>query len=295
MKNGRSSRTAEYNALFRALERRPIVDPLAVRFLTPLLAAVAHIAAIPGAARLVQRYIDHRWPGVRTSVVARTRLIDDIVNEAVARELNDARCPYVVLGAGFDSRPHRLESLRHASVFEVDHPNTQTAKRARLEGAQGTTRSDVRYVAADFTNGRLASLLADAEYDHTRPTIIVWEGVSNYLTAGAVDSTLAWCATTAPGSVLIFTYVNRDVLTNPSKYVGTNNLARSLARSGEPLTFGIDPHDLHGYMADRGFELVSDIGATEYRNRYYGDFARGIRGHEFYRVAVARVAGPADR
>jgi methyltransferase (TIGR00027 family) len=290
MKAGRSSRTAEYNALFRALERRPFADPLAVWFLTPPLAAVARVATIPGARKLVQRYIDRRWPGVRTSVVARTQLIDDAVTEAVAQLLNVVRCQFVILGAGFDSRPHRLESLRDLSVYEVDHPNTQAAKRSRLASSGAPTRSDVRYVAADFTSDRFADLLADAAYDSSAPTIIVWEGVSNYLTAEAVDSTLQWCAATAPGSVLIFTYVNRDVLTNPAKYVGTGNLARSLARSGEPLTFGIDPNDLHGYLADRGLDLVSDSGATEYRTRYYGNDACEIRGHEFYRVAVARVA-----
>ncbi len=33
---------------------------------------------------------------------------------------------FVVLGAGFDSRAYRLPGLRGITVFEVDHPDTQT-------------------------------------------------------------------------------------------------------------------------------------------------------------------------
>jgi methyltransferase (TIGR00027 family) len=295
MRDGQSSRTAEYNALFRALETcrparlRLFEDRAARHFLTTSLAVVVKLAAIPGVGRLVERYIDHRWPGVRTSVVARTRLIDDTINATLMAASDDERWQFVALGAGFDTRPHRLVSLRSASIFEVDHPATQTTKRARLAAADGAVRPDIRYVATDFAEGHLADRLDDAGYDHTTPTIIVWEGVSNYLTPDAVDTTLRWCATTAPGSLLVFTYVHSDVITDPTRYVGTTNLAKSLARSGEPLTFGIDPQEIDDYLAQRGLSLQADIGASDYRQRCYGTLARNMHGHEFYRVAVARV------
>jgi len=91
MQEGQSSRTAEYMALFRALEdrlppeQRLFADPLARRFLSLRLRAVVALARIPGVARLACRLIDQRWPGARTSAVARTRTIDERVLEAVAR------------------------------------------------------------------------------------------------------------------------------------------------------------------------------------------------------------------
>jgi hypothetical protein len=42
--------------------------------------------------------------------------------------------------------------------------------------------------------------------------------------------------------------------------------------------------------AERGRSLEQDIGAAEYRGRYFGAAARRMRGHEFYRVALARVS-----
>ena len=43
------------------------------------------------------------------------------------------------------------------------------------------------------------------------------------------------------------------------------------------------------FLAERGLSLESDVGAAEYRKRYFGDAARKMRGHEFYRVALASV------
>src|SRR5262245_38877596 len=139
MRRGRASRTAEQNALFRALESarpaeaRLFEDPLASAFLRPPLSWVERAAHTPGIHAWVTSFIDRRWPGVRTSVVARTRLIDETIATVV-----DAGMPQVVLlGAGFDSRAERLPDLESARVFEVDHPATQAAKRRVLTSRLG--------------------------------------------------------------------------------------------------------------------------------------------------------------
>ena len=77
MREGRASRTAELNALFRALEhalpaeRRLFEDPLARAFLTWPLSLVGQLAALPGFREFAIWYIDRRWPGPRSSVAAR--------------------------------------------------------------------------------------------------------------------------------------------------------------------------------------------------------------------------------
>jgi methyltransferase (TIGR00027 family) len=296
MREGRGSRTAEQNALFRALEstlpesRRLFEDHLARTFLTWPLTLVARLAVVPGLRELVPWLIDNRWPGVRASVVARTRLIDD----AIAASLGEHLEQFVILGAGFDSRAHRLPYLRGITVFEVDHPDTQTTKRRVLERVLSVPPKHVRFVALDFNQRDLASVMAAAGYRESARTFILCEGVTNYLTEAAVDTTLRWCSRASPGSRLLFTYVHRDVLTAPAAFIGTKNLFASLKRAGEKLTFGIEPSELPGFLAERGLSLESDLGAVEYRRRYFGDAARKMRGHEFYRVALARV-GPARR
>src|ERR1035438_222564 len=79
----RPSRTAEYMALFRAVEtaepadRRLFDDPLAAAFLTGPLKALAGSAPLPAIGRAATYFLDLGWPRTRSSAVVRTRLIDD--------------------------------------------------------------------------------------------------------------------------------------------------------------------------------------------------------------------------
>ena len=288
-----ASRTAEFMALFRALEtaRRPasarlFTDPYAARFLRPRLRAVVAAARLPAAQRAVSAFIERRWPGALTSAVARTRLIDDAVREARAT----GAAQVAILGAGFDSRAHRLGELRAARVFEVDHPATQAAKRRRLADVDG----GVVYVPVDFDRDDLAAALRAAGFDGRARTFFLWEGVTNYLTAAAVDATLRTIACDAPaGSGLLFTYVHRGVLDGSTRFAGTEQLAATLARTNESWTFGLDPATVGEWLAERGLALVEDLGARAYRRRYLGDASDGMRGYEFYHAARCRVGAAA--
>jgi methyltransferase (TIGR00027 family) len=293
MKAGQASRTAQHNALFRALDsalppgRRVVEDPLARSFLSGGLAFVAAIARIPGLRELVPWFIDRRWPGTRSALVARTRLID----EAITAGLDGSTEQMVILGAGFDSRAYRLSGLAELAVFEVDHPDTQVAKLTALSRALAEPPKHVRFVASDFSEGDLAAAMGAAGYSESLRSLMLWEGVTGYLTAAAVDATLGWCSRASAGSRLLFTYLHSDVLTRPEAFVGTKRLFASLEKVGEQLRFGIDPEELPAFLAARGFELESDLGAADYRRRVFGDAARRMQGHEFYRVAQARVVG----
>lgn len=220
-------------------------------------------------------------------MVARTRLIDDAVG-ALEGDVEQL----VILGAGYDSRAYRLSRLRSAAVFEVDHPATQAAKQGVLRRCLGAPPPYVRFVAVDFTRDDLTSAMQAAGYRAFARSMILWEGVTNYLTEAPVDSTLRWCSRAAvPGSLVLFTYVHRDILDRPDAFIGTRNLFASLDKAGERFTFGLEPSHVPGYLAERGLLLERDLGASEYRARYFGDAARRMRGHEFYHVAWARVRG----
>ena len=291
MKEGQASRTAEYVALFRAIEsslpakRRLFEDPFAQQFLGARFGLLATLCRVPGAADLLARYIDRRWAGARSSAVARTRLIDDTVADALARGMEQL----VILGAGFDARAYRLPGLSDVAVFEVDHPATLAKKRSVLRRASLDAPSRVRSVGIDFRSADLAPVMDAAGYSTQARTFILWEGVTNYLTEAAVDTTLRWCARAAAGSQLLFTYVHRAVLDDPGSFAGTETLFATLKEAGEQWTFGLEPGELAGFLEQRGLELEHDIGSSEYRARYLPQVTRIMRGYEFYRIAIARV------
>jgi methyltransferase (TIGR00027 family) len=275
-------------ALFRALEsvrrpraRRLFQDPFAPLFLSRGPAAVLGLARLPALGSVVPWLIDRRWPGARSSGVARTRLIDDALSSA----LDDGVSQVVLLGAGFDCRALRLPQMAHATVFEVDQAALVRHKVARLnQGGVGSGAHVVR-VSVDFERDSLEQALRGAGFDPARRVFFVWEGVTNYLNAAAVDEVLAVVARAAAGSRLLFTYVHRGALDGSVSFVGLPRLERTLLRAGEPWTFGIDPAEIGEFLAQRGFRLIEDLGAADYRARY----AEPGHGYEFYRAALVEV------
>jgi methyltransferase (TIGR00027 family) len=286
----RASRTASQVALFRALESargsdRLFDDPLAVRFLPPGYRFAARLARWRPAGRRLEHYIDARWSGPRASAVARTRLIDDLLTDALTAGAQQV----LLLGAGYDSRAYRLPAMASARVFELDHPATQAAKHRLLAAAvPAGDRRHVRFVPADLLHDDLTTALTAAGFAVPGRTAVVWEGVTNYLTAAAVDATLrALAAATAPGSRIIFTYVDRAVLAGRDLSAGDWHDA--VARQGEPWTFGFDPAEVPGYLAARGLRLMLDRSTREAADRYLAPLGRHEPAAGFYRVAQAEV------
>jgi methyltransferase (TIGR00027 family) len=286
------SSTARYMALFRALEsargRSALFQDRSARiFLPPALRGLATAARIGVVGRLVERIIDVRWPGAWSSGVARTRLIDDWIGEAVAAGARQL----VILGAGFDCRASRLAALARTPVFEADRAALLADKQRRLQRAGLTVRRDVVAVPVDFLHDDLKTRLTAAGVRGSERTLFLWEGVTNYLNADSVSAVFDLVARIGgPGSRIIFTYVHADVLDGGFDAPGLEALFARLAASGERWTFGFHPDRLGDYVARHGLRLMADLGAADYRSLIMGERSRGLVGYEFYRVAVAEVA-----
>lgn len=284
MEAGAPSRTAEYMALFRALEsarprdRRLVEDRAAVRFLRRRLRVVAHAARLSPLRWLVVAFIDQRWPGPRLSGVVRTHVIDELVRGAIRGGCTQL----VLLGAGYDTRATRLPEAASTSVFEVDHPATQARKREAL----GAASANVRYVPIDFERDPLLRALTDAGVDPRKRSCVVWEGVFSYLSAEAIDLTLAALVEAcAPGSVIVLTYVDQRVLDEssprPQAWIAA---VRDVA---EPFRTGLRPEHAASFFAARNLTLRHDETTTEAARRLGVSHAETIP--SFYHLAVIEV------
>ncbi|MFB7716221.1 SAM-dependent methyltransferase [Nocardia sp. NPDC056100] len=287
----RPSFTAQTMALQRAMETalpersRLFSDPLATAFLSGPLRGAAALVRMPLLGRTAPRLYDLIWPGPRPSAVVRTRVIDDAIDTAVADGIDQV----VILGAGFDSRAWRLDALRHTRVIEIDRRETQEMKVAALRRAHATVDS-VRFVPVDFERDDLESALRTAEFETTKPALFLWEGVTNYLTAEAVDHTLDIVRRlSAPGSMLVFTFVHAGVLDGTADFPEAERWVRSVAKVGEPWTFGLNPAELHDYLAERGFDLLWEESTAAAGRRYFAPSGRADRASELYRIAAARI------
>ena len=172
MREGRSSTTAEMVAFFRgaaSVRRSPFggmrdayARSLVPRWLSVPLRAVERAPALLPAARMLS-------VGLLDHVSLRTAAIDEALRMALAAGARQL----VILGAGLDARAYRLPELSGVSVFEVDHPATQAAKRERL-GEAGNGDARVVFVGVDFERDALEERLASAGHDPTIGTAWIW-------------------------------------------------------------------------------------------------------------------------
>src|SRR5690349_11375240 len=114
MKIDKASRTAQYMALFRALETRRnqgdrlFTDPYAVHFLDRRLRIVARASKIPVLRSFIARTIQNKIPGAFSSGLARTKYIDELLQQNISGGTEQV----LILGAGFDTRAMRLDFLK---------------------------------------------------------------------------------------------------------------------------------------------------------------------------------------
>ena len=117
-------------------------------------------------------------------VSARTTYFDGII----ARAIKDVD-QFVLLGAGYDTRCYGALVSSGVTFFEVDQAAVQDHKRLMIDVA-GIRCEQVNFVPIDFNKDNLFSQLAEAGFDASRKTLFLWEGVSLYLSAEQVSSTL---------------------------------------------------------------------------------------------------------
>jgi methyltransferase (TIGR00027 family) len=176
--------------------------------------------------------------------------------------------------------------MRARITFEVDHPSTQAVKR-RVVRRAAASAPNVRFVPVEFGRDDLADALTHAGHHRDERTLVIWEGVTNYLTADAVNTTFGTIARVVPsGSPVVFTYIDRRMLDGTLSFEGASESAKHVDRVGEPYTFGFDPSEVRGYLAPRGFELLSDTTVADAAARYMGNGAS--KGYAYYHVVEAR-------
>ena len=292
MKQGAVSQTAIGTAAGRAVESRRrktdrlFRDPFAIRLLPPVLRAIVRLLTLPGLGAWLLAKRDRRLPGIMGNLLCRTRHIDDATEDAI----RDGVDQVVILGAGLDSRPCRIPGMTQCRVFEVDHPTTQAWKRKRLSQILGALPPHVTFVPVDFNRQALDTELDRAGFQPATNTFFIWEGVTQYITADAVDATFRFVSeAAAPGSRIVFTYIHRGIIDGAIHVDGSEEILSETQRRGEPWEFGIIPEELASHLAARKLTLVEDAGAAEYRCRYLEPVGRKMTLFEGERTALAVI------
>lgn len=269
-----SSRSAIGVTMARAWESnrppdaRVCYDPFAIRFIT-------------GKPKFLCKMMMRKWPRlifnaivrepVRPAIVGYVPLRTRFIDEQVLASIRDGLEQLVILGAGYDSRAYRFDELRNGvKVFEVDHPATQASKLDRLKEVVGAIPEHVVHVSVDFETQDLEERLRQNGYKTNRKTLFIWEGVTYYLEADAVDQTLAFVANRSkPGSSIVFDYLLDDVLDGTSGLPLATDFLDFVEKIGEPCKFGIQPLNLDAFLSERGFRTIEHVSVEQCKQAYH--------------------------
>ena len=249
MEAGQPSRTAmsaaRYRAAHQIVENGAIfTDPLAVRIL-----------GLPEE----QLLADAPRRAMRVFIAARTRFAEDALAAAVGRGVRHL----VVLGAGLDTYAYR-NPHPELRVTEVDHPDTQAWKRARLAESGIEVPSSLTYLGVDFERDALAARLS-----LDGPAFFLWLGVVPYLTLEGFSETLRVVAS-LPGNEVVFDYAQSPSRMAPERREQLEARAARVAKLGEPWLTYFEPDEIAAQLAGLGFTEIEDLGPAQLAAAYFG-------------------------
>ena len=291
MANQRVSNTALGAAVCRLIEQfqpeqsRLFTDPVVEYLVGFPIRALMQFASIRS---YTIKQTDAIMPGIYVTQICRTHFIDGVVEAALSQGCEQV----VILGAGLDTRPYRLAGMEHVHVFEVDLPFVQEDKKKKLHKHFGQLPEQVTFVPIDFDTQSLETVLTATAFDPSKPSTFVWEGVTQYLPEEAGNRTLAFVGKSAPGSILVFTYVLKSVIERYSNIPGAEKLMEVMAKRGYPWLFGLESSNVASYLAPLHLNLTADVGDAEYQTKYLKPIGRKLVVSECERVAQATVIRP---
>ena len=271
-------------------EKRVIYDPYADKFVlgAGLIKFMGHKLSV----WLTKKFA----PGFHEHLISRTRFIDDLIEKSTDDKVEQ----YVILGAGYDSRAHRLKLPSGLKIFEVDQPEVQERKRSKLPD-EIPNLENVAYVSIDFNHQSLKEQLLNAGFDQSKSTVFTLEGVSQYITKEAVSSTLNELAVLTQNSsaILFISYVNRLLREDPKAcfgkgYVKAEKKAATIqnlaARSGEPWISLYSTEEIKDLLSKNGFLLTEDKTLDDLNSKYFTPIGRTIPESHIFKLEHFVVA-----
>jgi methyltransferase (TIGR00027 family) len=205
-------------------------------------------------------------PGMYEFMIARTAFFDYVVQQALRENV-----PQIVfLGAGYDTRPYRFKDLvQDTRILELDAQPTQQRKKEIVHQASVPIPEQLVFVPINFQTDNLKEALLGAGFSRDQKSLFVWEGVTYYLSAEVVDSTLSFIRSNSPtGSSICFDYTSLS----PEALNGSGvNKLREHMKSrypAEPNRFGITQGKLVLFLSERGYDIIEHLTPNEMQGKY---------------------------
>ena len=270
--------------------KRIIYDPYAENFV--LGAGIIKLMGHNFSVWLSKKFV----PGFHEHLISRTRFIDDLIKKSISEQVEQ----YVILGAGYDSRAYNLKLPSGLKIFEVDQPEVQEIKLSKLPD-EIPNSENITYVSVDFNHQSLKNQLLNSGFDKSKSTIYTLEGVSQYITREALNSTLSELALLTPNSNATFfmSYVNRLLREDPKACFGMGYskperaakfITNGAAKVGEPWISLYSSKEIEDLLSQNSFTLIENKTLADLNSKYFTPVGRTIPENHIFKIEHFIVA-----
>ena len=259
-------------ALHAKFAQPPILDDFwAIELLGEESRARVERASAPGEVEVTPGFDASR---IFALGIASLRYAEDEVERCVDRGIGQ----YLILGAGFDTFALRRDDLvGDLDVYEVDHPDVQSLKRARVEAARRTVVRVPTFVPVDFERTSFQAGVEKSGFDTQRPAVLSWLNTIPYLTEEATVSTLREISgVLAAGSRIVLNY-GADVPLTPDQIEFFSTLQQVVTAAGEPTRSRWAPDAFAQMLTGLGFEIVDHATERDLTRRYFAGRRDGLK------------------
>ena len=265
-------------------DKRVINDPYASNFImgAGLMKLMGH--------RLNAWLAKKLAPGFHEHIISRTRFLDDLIEKSAEEGVDQ----YVILGAGYDSRAHRLALPSSLNIFEVVQPEVQSRKLNKLPKELSNSKN-ITYVSVDFAHQSLTERLLNAGFDQTKSTIFTLEGVTQYITKEAFNMTMKEIAMLSreANSIFFLSYVNELLNTNPKDCFGMGyknpekkaKLIKNLsAKAGEPWISFYSAEEIESVLSQNGYSIKENVNFEDLNLLYFKSVGRTLPENQIFKL-----------
>ena len=270
--------------------KRIIYDPYAYKFVigASIIKLMGHKFSVWLGDKIV--------PGMHEHLISRTRFIDDLIEKSTLNDIEQ----YVILGAGYDSRAHRLKLPSKLKIFEVDQLEVQERKLSIISDKTPNMKN-VTYVSVDFNHQSLSEQLLDAGFDRNKASIYTLEGVSQYIEKEALKSTLKELAKLNPNSnsKIFISYVNRLFKEDPKACFGMGYskpekaikfITDGAANVGEPWISFYSTEDIESLLSKNDYTIIDNVTLRDLNSRYFAPVGRALSENQLFNIEHFVVA-----
>jgi methyltransferase (TIGR00027 family) len=125
------------------------------------------------------------------------------------------------------------------------------------------------FAPIDIETTSLREGLAAAGFDFRAPTFLSLLGVTQYLTAKAIDALFQFVQSLPRGSEIVFEIIVPDDLTPANEAAFFAVAASSAAERGEPWLTRLHPKELQSRLTGLGFSQVTHLSPDGANERYF--------------------------